>query len=528
MSRSFPPAVDVAIVGSGPNGAAYARVLSEQRTRRDHRRVRGRPGADRPAGHAREEHRRPRRAAGRPAALRGPAAAQRATTEGAAYTDPTKRGGPRRARTCSPTVPAAGGGRHPGAGDVQQRRRDGRALDLRLPAAGRTPSDRLPARPRRAAGRRGAAARRPRDPFASAPFSDVVRERLGAEFDPGRPAERRVRSMPLAVHVRDDGALVLERRRRRLRRGDPGQPGGHAVPRGAGAPGAGGGRPRRRRRWSATAATASDHEVRARYVVVAADALRTPQLLFASGVRPPALGRYLNDQPQMVFAVRLRDVARPPEAEHDPRGGHRDRASRAASPGCPTPTRTPSTGRSCSSTPPRSRSSATTCQRPARSWGSAGSARKDLQATDRVEFDEEATDDYGMPRPRIHYRLTERDRGRRPRPATASGAPARPSATPSGTSRSCCPRCLAALPGHHPDGRRRRRRRRSAGRTARSGASPGCTWPATTSSPRRWPATPRSPRSRWRSAGPGTSRPGWRRTARLRCPRGAVGHAVPA
>ena len=37
------------------------------------------------------------------------------------------------------------------------------------------------------------------------------------------------------------------------------------------------------------------------------DALRTPQLLWASGIRPDALGRYLNDQAQIVFAVRIRD-----------------------------------------------------------------------------------------------------------------------------------------------------------------------------------------------------------------------------
>ena len=42
--------------------------------------------------------------------------------------------------------------------------------------------------------------------------------------------------------------------------------------------------------------------------MVGADALRTPQLLWASGIRPDALGRYLNDQAQVVFASRLRDV----------------------------------------------------------------------------------------------------------------------------------------------------------------------------------------------------------------------------
>lgn len=40
--------------------------------------------------------------------------------------------------------------------------------------------------------------------------------------------------------------------------------------------------------------------VSAKQVVVAADALRTPQLLWASGIRPPALGRYLNDHTWLV------------------------------------------------------------------------------------------------------------------------------------------------------------------------------------------------------------------------------------
>ena len=42
MTR-FPDTVDVAIVGSGPTGAAYARILSEQVPGRHRRHVRGRP-----------------------------------------------------------------------------------------------------------------------------------------------------------------------------------------------------------------------------------------------------------------------------------------------------------------------------------------------------------------------------------------------------------------------------------------------------------------------------------------------------
>ncbi|HIG9208515.1 TPA: GMC family oxidoreductase N-terminal domain-containing protein, partial [Klebsiella variicola] len=45
--------------------------------------------------------------------------------------------------------------------------------------------------------------------------------------------------------------------------------------------------------------------VTAKAVVVAADALRTPQLLYASGIRPRALGRWLNDQPQVIALIEV-------------------------------------------------------------------------------------------------------------------------------------------------------------------------------------------------------------------------------
>lgn len=45
------------------------------------------------------------------------------------------------------------------------------------------------------------------------------------------------------------------------------------------------------------------HTVRCRVMVVAAGAFHTPQLLWASGIRPAALGRYLNVHPQVVAAV---------------------------------------------------------------------------------------------------------------------------------------------------------------------------------------------------------------------------------
>ena len=48
-----------------------------------------------------------------------------------------------------------------------------------------------------------------------------------------------------------------------------------------------------------------DYEVGARYVVVAADSLRSPQLLSASGIRPTALGHYLNKHTMTTSTIQL-------------------------------------------------------------------------------------------------------------------------------------------------------------------------------------------------------------------------------
>ena len=56
-------------------------------------------------------------------------------------------------------------------------------------------------------------------------------------------------------------------------------------------------------------ATGVDREITASVTIVCADAHRTPQLLFASGIRPPALGRYLNEHAFVTGRV-LMDLAR--------------------------------------------------------------------------------------------------------------------------------------------------------------------------------------------------------------------------
>ena len=53
--------------------------------------------------------------------------------------------------------------------------------------------------------------------------------------------------------------------------------------------------------------TGKQEEIKAKIVIVAADALRTPQLLWASDIRPKALGHYLNEHPFIFTFVELKD-----------------------------------------------------------------------------------------------------------------------------------------------------------------------------------------------------------------------------
>jgi pyranose oxidase len=131
-------------------------------------------------------------------------------------------------------------------------------------------------------------------------------------------------------------------------------------------------------------------------------------VLFASGVRPPALGRYLNDQPQMVFAVRLTDVEHTAAEEHDPRG---DTAitEQSGVQWVPYTDAEPFHGQVMQLDASPIPLVGDEVPAPGSIVGLGWFTGKDLQESDRVEFSDTETDDYGMPKPRIHYRLTERD-----------------------------------------------------------------------------------------------------------------------
>jgi choline dehydrogenase-like flavoprotein len=144
-----------------------------------------------------------------------------------------------------------------------------------------------------------------RDVFPASPEGGAILDALRATYNPDLPSERRVDAMPLAC-VTDDA-------------GRPYWTGSDVVLGPLAEPGVDTFELRadtvcQRLETDGTRVVAADvehratgrrHRIAARAFFVAADALRTPQLLWASEIRPPALGRYLNDHIQVVAAVAL-------------------------------------------------------------------------------------------------------------------------------------------------------------------------------------------------------------------------------
>ncbi|CAL9278987.1 GMC oxidoreductase [Streptomyces sp. SudanB91_2054] len=245
--------------------------------------------------------------------------------------------------------------------------------------------------------------------FDHAPFADEVRARLSALFDPGRPGHRRVAPMPLAVTRRPDGAhiwsgtdVVLGPAARDPRVEitdrclclrvvlDAGTAVGVTV---------------------RNLADGEERTVSARAVVVAADALRTPQLLHASGIRPPALGRYLNDQPQIVHAARLPDHVVTTHRAVTDRARDEDGAivPQSGVSWVPYTDAHPFHGQVMQLDASPVPLADETTVKPGTVVGLGWFCAKDITAEDRVEFDDTTTDAYGLPAMRIHYRYTPRD-----------------------------------------------------------------------------------------------------------------------
>lgn len=148
------------------------------------------------------------------------------------------------------------------------------------------------------------------------------------------------------------------------------------------------------------------YEVRARRVVVCADGLRTAQVLFASGVRPPALGHYLNEHFQMVSFVLLKDEFLTGTDGIEATMGEEGLGYVLI----PFSDARPIQGgtMSLANSPYKFGDDV---RINARLGLVAWYGSKDIQYSDAVEFSETETDFYGMPRMSIRYSHTEKDLG---------------------------------------------------------------------------------------------------------------------
>jgi pyranose oxidase len=159
-------------------------------------------------------------------------------------------------------------------------------------------------------------------------------------------------------------------------------------------------------------------QVSASVVVIAADALRTPQLLWASSIRPSALGHYLNDHTQIMANVELSEeiVLRtratlqaadqfPEERQelvepiigvfwvpfHGPEHPFHGQVMHLA-------------------LPPIPRDTSESRANPRHMVGLTWRCRKEIRYEDYLEFSDGETDSFGMPKMTIHYELTAKDR----------------------------------------------------------------------------------------------------------------------
>ncbi len=400
--KRYPESVDVAIVGSGPTGAAYARILSEHAPRATIAMFEVGPTISDPPG-AHDKN-----IADSEARARAQAASEGPGERGAKVANPgAAEAGVRAARPGTFLLPD--GYQFPGEDGLPVVAMSSNVGGMSAHWTGACPRpggseriaflldlDELLAEGDRLLGVTTNA-------FDAAPFGEIVRERLARAVDEGRTAETKVQRMPLAAHRREDGRLVwsgsdvvlgdVTRENPAFSLFDESLVTAVLVRDGR----TSGVRVRDLR-------SDETHEVAARFVVVAADALRTPQLLWASGIRPAALGRYLNDQAQVVFASRLRGV--------ETLGADAPTTGLAESSGVswvPFTDDVPFHGQVMqldASPIPLAEDDPVV---PGSIVGLGLFCAKDLQADDRVEFDDAERDAYGMPAPRIHYTLTDRD-----------------------------------------------------------------------------------------------------------------------
>lgn len=250
--------------------------------------------------------------------------------------------------------------------------------------------------------------------FDSGPMARAVQKALGVAFD--TDARRPVGPMPLAVGVTDTGALywtgpevvagdlwsrenvTLHQNTKALRVVmDGGRATGVDV---------------------VDTTSGARRTIGARAVAVAADAFRTPQLLWASGVRPEALGRYLNDQPQVMCAALLDEKYLPSDDELAGATGQSASTSGVAGTEIiplsgvswvPLAGDRPFHGQVMQMDASPVKLDPGISVRPGQVVGLGWFCCKEGTAADRVWFDDTDTDAHGLPAIRVDYHLTPAD-----------------------------------------------------------------------------------------------------------------------
>jgi len=249
--------------------------------------------------------------------------------------------------------------------------------------------------------------------FDRAPLTGAVQRVLGDLFD--RPSRRPVGAMPVAVTVGDDGELhwtgpaiiagdLWQRPNVELRTGTLAR---RVLMDGDRATGL----------ETVDLATGAAGTLTARAVVLAADAFRTPRLLWASGLRPDALGRYLTEHPQIMAASVLDEKYVPADAPVDanlpvtaasaPGGGAIVPVSGVS--WVPYAADRPFHGQVMQMDASPVPLDPGVTVRPGQVVGLGWFCKKELSPDNRVWFDDDAADEHGLPAIRIDYALSPAD-----------------------------------------------------------------------------------------------------------------------